>query len=236
MTQFLDATWVCEALRAGTYLNDKAKNEGWLSQDAKGNWQFKKADGTFITGPGLQGKLTAKTMITSARTAADGNLQKLLDLREQAEYAIMAAVDYASHNLQCLTDKGYDIAGLNDTEKARIMYLCHHLGLGDAVHFIQNTIPEEDVFTEDKNGKKRLKQNGAKKLLTAQVGETKAVGYKNAKENNDNWTKAHRAWLSGFVNQHIDPESFSCAGEFQAKLKQQKADADLISITDDLKK
>jgi murein DD-endopeptidase MepM/ murein hydrolase activator NlpD len=235
MTQFLDGTWVGEALRAGTFLNEKAVKEGWLSKDAKGQLQFKKADGTFVTSPGLTSKLTAKTMIPSARTAQDKNLQKLLNLREQAEYAIMAAMDYAKYNLDCLTAKGYDIASLNDTEKARIMYLCHHLGIGDAVHFIQNTIPEEDIYAEDKKGKKRLKQNGAKKLLTAQIGEKKAEkNYVTPK--GGSWVKGHRAWLSEFIEGHIVPHTFACPGKKQESFKDEERAAKLESTTDDLKK
>lgn len=235
MTQFLDGTWVDEAVRAGTYLNDKARKEGWLSQDAKGNWTFKKADGSEIQGPGLARKLTAKAMITDRRKASDKHLQQLLDLRYEAEFAILAAMDYASHNLQCLSAKGYDIASLNDTEKARIMYLCHHLGIGDAAHFIQNTIPEEDVTGLNKKGKTALKQNGAKKLLTAQVG--KAVAEKKYVEpNGKSWVKGHRNWLNGFIRQNIKTSVFACPGEKQNQYLLEEEGGALLGITEKLKK
>jgi hypothetical protein len=44
-------------------------------------------------------------------------LQKLLDLRFEAEFAIMASMDYARTNLNALRAKGYAIDDLNDTEK-----------------------------------------------------------------------------------------------------------------------
>ncbi|MCK9384996.1 MAG: LysM peptidoglycan-binding domain-containing protein [Nevskia sp.] len=231
MTQFLDATWVSEALRAGTYLNDKASREGWLSSDAKGHLQFKKADGSYITQPNLQGKLIA--LIKPARTAADSNLQKLLDLREQAEYAITAAMDYAKANLDGLRQRGYAVDDLNDTEKARIMYLCHHLGIGDAIRFIQNTIPEEDVHIE-KKGKKQLTQNGAKKLLSAQVGSTIAEN-KYKKENDDSWVKGHRAWLDAFIGNHIVTSIFACPGNAHEDFKEDEK-TNLVNITNSLKK
>jgi murein DD-endopeptidase MepM/ murein hydrolase activator NlpD len=232
MTQFLDATWVSEALRTGTYLNDKAIAEGWLCNDAKGHLQFKKADDNYITQPDLQRKLIA--LIKPARTTADRNLQKLLNLREQAEYAIMAAMDYAKVNLDGLRISGYAIDDLNDTEKARIMYLCHHLGIGDAMHFIQNTIPEEDVHIE-KKGKKQLTQNGAKKLLSAQVGLTIAEN-KYKKEKDDSWVKGHRFWLQGFIGSHISPSVFACPGKAQSKFGDEEDNAALTEITDRLKK
>jgi hypothetical protein len=173
-------------------------------------------------------------MITARRTAADGNLQKLLDLREQAEYAIMAAMDYAKANLDSLGAKGYDIAGLNDTEKARIMYLTHHLGLGDAVHFIQNMNPQEDRFKKLPNGKKKLTQNGAKKLLIAQIGKDRAED-KYVKARDGSRVLGHRMWLDEFVNGAITPSKFTCAGDRLDTFKNQEISGKLELIVKDLK-
>lgn len=233
MTQFLDGSWVAEAVRSGTYLNNKARKEGWLKQDEKGGWCFVKQDGTLVSGPGLDRKLMK--LVTGKRTASDRNLQKLLNLRHEAEFAIMAAMDYAKANLDSLSAKGYAISSLNDTERARIMYLCHHLGLADATHFIQNTIPEEDVFAEDKNGKKRLKQNGARKLLTAQIGEARALK-EFVKPRGDSWVKGHRFWLDDFEGKYIKPSLFACPGDKQKILQLDEKAGDLINITENLKK
>jgi LysM repeat protein len=232
MTQFLDGSWVGEALRTGTHLNAKAMQNGWLSKEAKGQFQFKKADGSFVTGPDLLRKLMA--LVTSKRVSSDANLQKLLDLREQAEYAIIGAMDYAKYNLDTLAAKGYDVATLNDTEKARIMYLCHHLGAGDAVHFIQHTIPEEDVFKLGKNGKKILVQNGARKLLTAQIGAVRAEKEYIA-PNGGSWVKGHREWLQGFIGNHIKTSEKTCPGSRREEFEEQE-DVKLTKITDRLKK
>lgn len=235
MTQFLDGTWIDEALRKGTYLNDKAKKEGWLTQDTKGLWQFKKADGTFVCGPGLARKLSTKAMLPSRRNAADKNLQKLLDLRYEAEFAIMAAMDYAKVNLDALLAKSYAIGDLNDTEKARIMYLCHHLGIGDAVHFIQNTIPEEDVTGLNKKGKIVVKQNGAQKLLTAQVGKDKAEKTY-VRPNDGSWVNGHRDWLQGFMKDNITPSIFACPGKKKLQLQTEESGSLLLKITRKLKR
>jgi hypothetical protein len=233
MTQFLDATWIGEAIRNGTYLHDKAVKEGWLTKNSKEQWQFKKADGTYVSSPGLDAQLCK--LLTSWRTASDKNLQKLLDLRFEAEFAIMASMDYARTNLNALRAKGYAIDDLNDTEKARIMYLCHHLGLADAVHFIQNTIPEEDVTGVNKKGKTVVKQNGAKKLLTTQIGETSAK--KNyVKPNDGSWVLGHRDWLQDFMKDNIIPHLFACPGGKQSTYKHEEKNAALLVITDALKK
>jgi len=233
MTQFLDGSWVAEAVRSGTYLNSKARKEGWLKQDEKGVWNFVKGDGTLIPGPDLDRKLMK--LFTGKRVASDKNLQKLVDLRYEAEFAIMAAMDYAKVNLGSLGAKGYAINDLNDTEKARIMYLCHHLGLTDAIHFIQDDIPEEDVFVKGKDGKKRLKQNGAKKLLTAQLGESRALK-EFVKPNGDSWVDGHRFWLEDFMSRHIKPSVFACSGNKQRQFDKDEQRGALLKITETLKK
>lgn len=233
MTQFLDASWIGEAVSSGTYLNDKCTQEGWLSQDEKGAWRFKKADGTYVTGPGLERNLRKR--VTGARKATDKNLQKLLNLREEPEFAIMAAMDYAKANLNGLRTRGYAIDDLNDTEKARIMYLCHHLGLADAVHFIQNTLPEEDVVVTNKKGKNVVKQNGAKKLLKTQIGEAVALK-KYVTPNDGSWVMGHRVWLQDFMNRTITPSAFACAGGKQRLHQVEEIRSPLLKITEKLKK
>lgn len=233
MTQFLDGTWISEAVRAGTYLNEKARKEGWIKKNEKGAFCFVKQDGTLIAAKNEPlGKLISKH-----RIASDANLQRLLDLRYEAEFSIMAAMDYGKFNLQSLSAAGYAIDSLNDVEKARIMYLCHHLGFADAKRFIQNTIPAEDVPCTDKNGvvigkngKPKVKQFGAKGLLTAQVG-IKMAEEKFRRADND-WVKAHRFWLEVFVKDHITPNVFTCAGDKQKKLKIDEMAAVLTKITE----
>lgn len=232
MTQFLDASWIGEAVSSGTYLNGKCKREGWLSQDEKGAWRFKKADGTYVTGSGLERNL--RKLVTGARKATDKNLQKLLNLREEPEFAIMTAMDYAKANLNGLRTRGYAIDDLNDTEKARIMYLCHHLGLADAVHFIQNTIPEEDVVVTNKKGKNVVRQNGAKKLLTVQIGKEGTKQW--LKKTSNNWINAHRLWLEDFMNRTIIPSAFACPGGKKGQLVKEEDQGALTEITEKLKK
>ncbi len=71
----------------------------------------------------------------------------------------MAAVDYGVANLAALKAAGYNIEILNDAEKAKIMYLTHHLGLKNAKRFIKNEITEDAAW----------------RLLKAQVGSKSAT-------------------------------------------------------------
>ena len=78
---------------------------------------------------------------------------------------------------------------LNDAEKAKIFYLTHHLGLGDAKRFIRKTITEES----------------AHKLLVAQVGAKTAAVYA---EKHGNYIEGHRFWLSKYIDGQIILEGF----------------------------
>jgi hypothetical protein len=114
------------------------------------------------------------------------------------------------------------------------MYLCHHLGLADAVHFIQNTIPEADVVVTNKKGKKVVKQNGAEKLLTAQVGKEGTKPW--LKRASDNWIVAHRRWLEDFMNRTIKPSLFTCPSDKRDQIEADERNGFLLKVTEKLKK
>ncbi|UJD92955.1 hypothetical protein FS593_00950 [Lelliottia amnigena] len=106
----------------------------------------------------------------------------------------MAAVDYGLYNLAQLQAAAYSVDTLNDAAKAKIFYLAHHLGLGDAKRFIRKTITEES----------------AHKLLVAQIGAKKAAKYANDPDNGGSYIKGHRMWLSEYIVTQIDLENFYC--------------------------
>jgi LysM repeat protein len=206
MTQFLDASWVDMAFHDGTFLNERAKKEGWITtikssvlrkkQTVEIETQaFKLADGTLVTKSkkrSLVQILSSKPYITARATASDTNLQKLLELRFLAEYAINTAVDYGLQNLQGLKDDDFKLEGLSDGDKAKLIYLTHHLGLSDAKKFIRNTITSDT----------------AKILLTAQVGSDRAAEY--AADNGNDYVKGHRNWLLNFIDEKINIAEKMC--------------------------
>jgi hypothetical protein len=140
----------------------------------------------------LAGMLSCKPYMAGRRTATDKHLQALLDLRYVPEHAIFAAVDYAVLNMKGLANAGYPVASLNDADKAKVMYLCHLLGLGDAIKFVEKTLTEKR--SED--------------LLKRQVNDADAKRYYG--NNNEDWVKAFRAWVRDTVNSKIQITNFMC--------------------------
>lgn len=219
LTQFLDGTWIDVAMTEGTHLNARVRKEGWLTtttiqeqrikrvKEGKKTVKvvenvpkivpaFKTSADEFVTaakGRTLAATLCRSPHITGRATAKGENLQKLLDLRFEPEYAIHAAVDYGMQNVKRLIDAGYNINALNDGDKARVFYMAHHLGFSDAVAFIEETISE----------------TRAQLLLEAQVGATSAKKDW-AEKNGDEYTLAHRAWLEKFEKDKIKPTEYYC--------------------------
>lgn len=209
MTQFLDASWLDQACTEGTVLNAKAKKAGWLTKATVESGKagktasrnvdaFKLADGTRVTGSGkrsLARVLSGKPYLAGRATASDANLQALLDLRFEPEYAIHTAVDYGIQNMAGLRKAGYVLDGLNDGEKGKVVYLCHHLGISDAIRFINNTISA----------------TRAQHLLEQQV-EVKPAAVL-AKTQSGDYLAAHRKWLDKFVNEKVIFKDFICTGK-----------------------
>lgn len=227
MTQFLNLTWIGEILRDATYLNEKAIAAGIVAEkpslDKDGKERVRR-DGTPIVEKKFQvspnnwkniheiRKSGYTSGITPYPSRATQTIQYWLNLRFKADYAIMAAVDYGLNNLESLKKSGFKIDSLNDAEKAKIIYLTHHLGLNDAIKFIKDEISE----------------TSAKSLLIAQVGAGNAAARANLY--NGNYHFAHRAWLIKFINDNITLKLFYCAEQAQIEIK----DVDLKSVMERL--
>lgn len=112
----------------------------------------------------------------------------LLDLRNNAEASINATADYASHSLDKLASAGVAIGKTADVI-ARIAYLGHNLGIGDAVRFLRGEISE----------------GRARHLLDAQIGGSKAA---QRIADAGGAVSAHRDWLLGFIAKHVDATRF----------------------------
>lgn len=214
MTQFLDGSWIDEALTNGTYLNAYVKQQGWLTtstihwtttrKDKKGHAEhhdherivqaFVLTQGTVTASRArsLARVLSSRPYLTGPATASDANLQALLDLRYEPEFAIHTAVDYGVKNLAALSKAGYKVDSLDAADKAKIIYLCHHLGIGDTEKFIDNTMTEAR----------------AKHLFKAQVGLSKTN--EAASHNNGSYVTAHREWLKTFIDGRIDVREVMC--------------------------
>ena len=209
MTQFLDASWLEQACTEGTFLNAKAKKEGWLTKTPVDSVTagktvrrivdaFKLVDGTRVSAPpgrSLARLLSRKPYLTGRARASDANLQALLDLRFEAEFAIHTAVDFGIQNMAGLQKAGYALDDLNDAEKGKVVYLCHHLGIADAKRFINNTITT----------------TRAQYLLEQQVRAKPAATL--AKMQHGDYLAAHRIWLDKFINEKVIFKNFICIGD-----------------------
>jgi len=207
MTQFLNATWLDETFREGTYLNEQARVRGVLADKPArvifGNIEYHPKTHQHIILPMFEiapDTWWTKQQIIDNRLLrgitpypphATKALQAWLNLRFEPAFIIMAAVDYGLYNLAQLQTAGYSVDTLNDAEKAKIFYLTHHLGLGDAKRFIRKTITEES----------------AHKLLVAQVGAKKAA--KSAKDYRS-YVEGHRKWLRKYIDDNINLKGFYC--------------------------
>ena len=93
-----------------------------------------------------------------------------------------------------LRKAGYVPDGLNDGEKGKVIYLCHHLGIGDAKLFINNI----------------MTATSAQGLFEKQIGVKPAALA--AKKQGGDYLVAHRKWLDKFINEKVIFNYFICSG------------------------
>ncbi|HEX8421064.1 MAG TPA: peptidoglycan-binding protein [Sphingomonas sp.] len=122
-------------------------------------------------------------LLASARPA-------LLALRYDAVASINGIADYARRNLDGLRRAGVDGAG-EIGATARLAYLGHHLGLGDAIRFLRQG---------------GLSQARARVLLDAQVGQP--VSQRRIAAVGDA-TAAHRSWLLGYLDRKVRADRYA---------------------------
>jgi len=126
----------------------------------------------------------------------------------------MVAVDYGVANFLSLKNSGYDIDGINDAEKAKIIYLTHHLGFKNAKRFINNEIEEDIAWT----------------LLKAHIGRKSA---KARVEKHGNCVLAHREWLNDYMDRRIKLNNFFCS---ELVSENYVVDADLMPAVEKIRK
>lgn len=215
LTQFLKGTWKGQAIDTSTHLHAEAVRMGYVEKQIKTEIVKKE----IVTIKAKNGKPAVLGQPAVTRDKISYVIKeeiKLLELRVKPEFAIIAAVEYGMQNMKSLRGSFSKIDSLNDSDKAKLFYLMHHLGVGDAKKFIMNKIEEEDIPVLTKDGKPKVNKkgepvaiNGAKTLLIAQVTE------KNAKERakmeeSCSYVLAHRRWLIKFIDTQIVPKKFAC--------------------------
>lgn len=156
-----------------------------LGQFLSGTWEGEaERPGTW-----LNSEADRRGWLNAAGQVAAGARGSLLALRYDPEASIQATADYARGNLQQLERSGVEVGGGVESV-ARVAYLGHHLGPGDAAKFL--------------NG--GLDPARARRLLDAQVGSAAAARHI---ARTGNAADAHRQWLNTYVERRINPDRFA---------------------------
>lgn len=235
LTQFLGSTWIGEAKR-DTFLRKAAlgKDKGYVKKVKKPD-TTKQGNLMPFTKEELDFNAKAKAFNAQEKNKAKHiklkqqkretitvpgkevyevvNEPALLDMRFDPLISINAAVDYAVFNLNQLIQSYSAIASQSDGNKAKLMYLAHHLGLGDCRKFIEGTI-KDDVWVKNEDGTPKLNKKGkpilivgAETLLTTQVGGKLA---QELYKDDESWIFAHRRWLMKKLDNEVDILNFAC--------------------------
>lgn len=177
----------------GYYVHDQSVAKGWVRQETatKGGkrWAFVLADG--------------KTTISPyGHRSSDANVQACLAMRMDPTWSINAAADYGAANLKVLAKAGFKLSGLNDMDKAKLMYLMHHEGEGAGPAFIRNTLASLKGGTE-----------GLKKKFATQLGKDGADKAQKLVDSADGDIEvAYRFWLAQFIDRNFSQsEKYFCS-------------------------
>ena len=201
LTQFLRLSWLSQCMTPGTFIHDKCVELGWVKQEKQKTgglqWVFVLSDNTTTRAPSSHLEADDEGKPCDHKNAKhDDNIKKCLAKRMDPEWSIHAAADYGKANLKALEDAGLNLAGLNDMEKAKLMYLMHHEGPGGGKAFIRNKIaPTEDA-------KKKLKGT-----FVNQVGAETAAD--RIKKTDDDVEAAYRKWLAEYVDSKFQLDNTS---------------------------
>lgn len=166
------------------YSRNPRSSAAGLGQFLNRTWQgMAETPGTWLNQQArAQGWLEGGRVQAHARGA-------LLAMRYDPTAAINGVADYARRNLDGLKRAGI---GADDTRAtARLAYLGHHLGLGDAIRFLRDG---------------GLSETRAKTLLDAQVGSHAST--RRIAQSGDA-TRAHRDWMLAYLDHQVRPERFA---------------------------
>lgn len=180
LTQFIPSTWFAQGMAPQYYLHSQFKSKKWVrsEKDAKGRAKivFVLADGTTTDKP-----LSHKS---------DANVKACLSARFNPEWSIMAAADYAKYNLKVLEKQGFKLGGLNDAEKAKLMYLMHHEGEPHGPWLIRNELS-------------KVPEKKMRGVFTQQLGTLEEAEKRISRAGGDIYI-AYRAWLAGYIDKAFD--------------------------------
>ena len=132
-----------------------------------------------------------KAFVTANGQIAPATKDALLDLRFDPTLSIDTAAEYGLANLALLQKDKLVPADAGDDERAWFMYLAHHEGPAGAEQFLR----KQGTVSFDK--------------FVAQVGQDRASELVSAAQGDV--TLAYRNWLTGYIDQKIQPSRFRLA-------------------------
>lgn len=180
LTQFTAGTWLTHVLVPGFYIQEQSAAKGWmrLEKSAKGGLH-----GVFLLTNG-------KTTTEPWKHKSDANVKQCLAMRMDPAWSINAAADYGNANLKLLQKANLKLKGLNDMERAKLMYLMHHEGDTAGPLFIRNEL------AKGKGGIEALR-----KKFAQQFGkEGKKIAEKKIAAADGDVEVAYRLWLATYLN------------------------------------
>jgi len=192
LTQFLPGTWLTHAMVRGFFLQEQSAAKGWVRNEITANgkrcWNFVLADG--------------KTTATPWQHLSDANVRQCLAMRKNPTWSIQAAADYGSANLKLLSKAKFNLKGLNDMDKAKLMYLLHHEGETAGPLFIRNELA---------NGKGGLQ--ALRKKFEKQLGKDGTARAREFIERAGGDVEiAYRIWLADYVDKRFkDSVKYFCS-------------------------
>ncbi|MEL7681601.1 peptidoglycan-binding protein [Citromicrobium bathyomarinum] len=130
-----------------------------------------------------------KGWLTESGRVAPAARGSLLALRYDATASINSIADYATSNIATIRRSGVR-TGDDPQALARIAYLGHHLGPGDAIRYLKGGLAE----------------GRATVLLKAQIGSASA---RERIARTGDAAQAHRDWLNGYIARKIRPDRFA---------------------------
>ncbi len=141
---------------------------------------------------------------------------EILQLRLDPELSIMAAGEYASHNIVAFGGKGFHVDAITGVNRAKLGYFLHHEGVRGATQIVNGTLDDD---TADNRLAAQLKTRGSDGTIEADAYK-RNVGLQAA--------LAYRRWIYDYVDAKINPKFFACdASKFDEPLTMEQIEVKL---------
>lgn len=141
---------------------------------------------------------------------------EVLHLRLDPELSIMAAGEYASHNIAAFGGEGFHISAITGVNRAKLGYFLHHEGVKGATQIVKGTLTDDAA---DNKLAAQMKTRVSDGTAEADAYKRK-VGLRAA--------LAYRKWIYDYVDAKINPKFYACdPSKFDEPLTMEQIEAKL---------